>query len=332
MNTKQKTKELEHTNCDLCRSEKTELLFESTDMLLGAPGVFNIVRCIVCGFVYITPRPAKQNIHELYAEDKYFTCYPIPSSTSIKSGIKELVHESMPGYAKQLSGPKRFFGKILGWLFSSQMDMFVPYIPAGKLLDVGCGNGQQTSWMVKHGWDVYGNDIAPAACKYAESAGLEIFCGDLDKASYRSDFFDVVIVNHVLEHVHSPTQLLAECHRILKKGGLLIMGVPNFGAFKAQLFGPYWSGLDAPRHLNHFTLSTLKKITISAGFEIERLKLKLPLPLLDKRSLEFMRRAGLRRRQALMIYLNSYALQPFVCLLRGKIKGSANIALYAIKQ
>jgi hypothetical protein len=93
-------------------------------------------------------------------------------------------------------------------------------------------------------------------------------------------------VCHVLEHVHDPVSLLQECYRIVKPNGLLIVDVPNFGCYDCSLFGKNWFQIDAPRHLYHFTQQTLGRMCEQAGFQIDSWKLKLPLPVYDKSSLQ----------------------------------------------
>lgn len=323
---------MEHVDCALCHIDKPKLLFESSDMLFEEKGTFNIVQCLDCGFVYLNPRPSRREMAHYYPDDQYYTCSPMPAQASLKSRIKRMIYESRPGYDMQLARTKKIAGKLLGWIFWHQMDVFVPYMPAGKLLDVGCGNGQLTAWLVNHGWHVYGVDLAPSACRLAGEAGLNISCGELEEASYPSDFFDVIVINHVLEHVHAPDELLCECHRILKSGGTLIVDVPNFGSFKAQLFRQSWSHIDSPRHLSHFTIETLESIIKSGGFTIEGRKLKLPLPLLDKRSLEFFKRSVKKPREAARVYWKTYVAQPLAWLFRDRANGSENITIYAVKR
>ena len=289
---------MESVNCNLCASDSNELLFQATDTQFQLPGVFNIVRCRNCGLVYVNPRPGPEEIGSYYPDEQYYACQPM-SSGGLRSRIKRLVLESRPGYNRQISGRRKAAGRILSVLFSWQIDVQVPYVPEGKILDVGCGNGQLTSWMTGFGWDVYCNDTAAAACREAEKAGLHTHCGTLESAQYATGFFDVVVANHALEHVHGPLELLRECHRILKPGGLIIIDLPNFGCYDAGLFGPYWSALQAPTHLYHFTKPTLARAVETAGFEIDHWKLGLPLPLFDKVSLMFERasKRGWRERR-----------------------------------
>jgi SAM-dependent methyltransferase len=63
---------------------------------------------------------------------------------------------------------------------------------------------------------------------------------------------------HVLEHLHDPGMALAEVSRILKPGGVALVGVPNFSGLEARLFKDKWFHLDVPRHVTHLTKASLK--------------------------------------------------------------------------
>ena len=74
-----------------------------------------------------------------------------------------------------------------------------------------------------------------------------------------------------LEHLHDPRRTLLETHRILKSEGHLLLRGPAFNSLDARLFGPFWVGLDSPRHLIVFSQETLERLLTDTGFSIERL-------------------------------------------------------------
>lgn len=73
-------------------------------------------------------------------------------------------------------------------------------------------------------------------------------------------------MSHVIEHVPSPVELLAECRRILKKGGVLVALTPNADSATHKHYGRNWRGLETPRHFQIFTRNSLANIAGSAGF------------------------------------------------------------------
>ncbi|MEK7721575.1 MAG: class I SAM-dependent methyltransferase [Elusimicrobiota bacterium] len=139
----------------------------------------------------------------------------------------------------------------------------------GKLLDVGAGVGALMSAAKKRGFEVSGVETSTWASAFArEEKGLEVFTGTLADARLETEVFDVVVINHVLEHVRVPLELLAEARRVLKNDGLLVIGVPNIGSIMAGLQGGKWASLRPEEHIWHFTRGTLARLLILAGFKV----------------------------------------------------------------
>jgi predicted SAM-dependent methyltransferase len=118
-------------------------------------------------------------------------------------------------------------------------------------------------------WSVFGVEINQrVAFQAREHYGLEILPVALEEASFAPNSFDAVTMWDVLEHVHDPAATLNEIHRILKPGGVLVVRVPNLDSWDAALFGDYWAGLDAPRHLYVYTPETLSRTLNQSGFHV----------------------------------------------------------------
>jgi SAM-dependent methyltransferase len=110
------------------------------------------------------------------------------------------------------------------------------------------------------------------AARYARARfGLQVFHGPLEDAQFPDGSFDAVAMWDVLEHVHRPRQTLREIHRVLKPNGVLVFRLPVLDSWDRKLFGPYWSGWDAPRHLTLFSRRTLAMILAQTGFRVERI-------------------------------------------------------------
>src|SRR5262249_16711737 len=138
----------------------------------------------------------------------------------------------------------------------------------GLLLDVGCGAGDFLTVMRdRPGWQVFGLEQNPTASRYArERRGLHVKHGEFPCPALRNGCYDGIKMWHVLEHVGSPPDVLAEARRLLKPDGVLVVGVPVADSLEARWFGPYWAGYDVPRHLVTFTRSSLMRLVRKAGF------------------------------------------------------------------
>ena len=84
-----------------------------------------------------------------------------------------------------------------------------------------------------------------------------------------------------LEHEINPQDVLKGALRVLKKGGLAIIKVPNFNCWNRHLRQNNWCGFRFPDHVNYFSPQTLKKIVLDSGFSIYRFNLADRSPLSD---------------------------------------------------
>ena len=148
----------------------------------------------------------------------------------------------------------------------------------GRLLDVGCGNGNVME-IAEHRFDeAYGCDISETVLKTAKNKGMITACIDLNTyyLPYQNECFDAVTCLEVLEHVFNPVNLLKELYRILSPEGQLILTTPNIRYFKninkLLLKGRFphtttdtfiWGG----GHLHYFTRKDLAFLLREAGFE-----------------------------------------------------------------
>ena len=97
-----------------------------------------------------------------------------------------------------------------------------------KLLDIGCGEGRIILYGPFPGVEFNGVDVRQSSLELARQRGYaHVVRGNLaDTLSWKTAAFDVVICSHVLEHLQSPEKMVAEVSRVLKPGGLFIVGVP----------------------------------------------------------------------------------------------------------
>ena len=138
----------------------------------------------------------------------------------------------------------------------------------GKLLDVGCGMGEFAAGMAQLGWESHAIDFDAAAVAVAgRQPDLTVGTGSLFDQRYPAESFDAITMSNVIEHIPDPIETFAECFRILRKNGRLIMITPNINSTGHKLFGEDWRGLEIPRHLYLFTTGSLKRLARRAGFE-----------------------------------------------------------------
>jgi SAM-dependent methyltransferase len=137
---------------------------------------------------------------------------------------------------------------------------------SGTILDLGCSSGGFLSFFRGDAWKLYGIEMSGDCAKRAgERTGARVFVGDILKAPFSPDSFDVITCFDVLEHLYEPRQVLDKICEWLKPSGVFYVQVPNIDSAEAHVFGTYWHGLELPRHLFHYSPASLRNLARSSG-------------------------------------------------------------------
>jgi SAM-dependent methyltransferase len=100
--------------------------------------------------------------------------------------------------------------------------------PATRVLDIGCNSGGLGRRLIaEKGCEMYGVDISERLVERARAKGYRAYAGPAEELRFDDDFFDVLVVSELLEHVHDPRPVLAEAHRVLRAHGMLLGDVPT---------------------------------------------------------------------------------------------------------
>ena len=153
------------------------------------------------------------------------------------------------------------------WQETDAAYRFVPPAPA-RVLDYGCGNGAYLKSLERLGYDVTGVDFDAHSIALSCASGLRVFAPDELPGEEWHGRFDAITLGHVIEHVHDPVSLLADVRDWLAEGGMVFIEAPNAQATGLDLFGKYWRGLEAPRHLAIPTIAGLEAALGAAGLQI----------------------------------------------------------------
>ena len=246
--------------CILCGTPGTVIHSRVRDNIFGVAGEWRVRSCpnAQCGLCWLDPKPVADDLHESYSH--YFTHSPgtEDSHDRFNALVRRIVRRL-----------ERTWLALLGQR-KSRRDiecLFLNSDAPGEVLEVGCGDGARLVALNELGWSVHGQEVDEDAAAVAASRGYRVFVGELGEIGLPAAAYDAVVMNHVLEHLHDPGAVLAECRRILKPGGLFVATTPNTDSYGHRKFGPSWIGLDPPRHLHLFPPTAALQIAKRAGFE-----------------------------------------------------------------
>ena len=223
-------------------------LFDANDPATG--DAFAIARCAACDLAQTVPAPSATELDRYYPRGYHSTTKRYRGGMDRVLG---LVHRSRI----------RSIERLLGG--------------AGSVLDIGCGPGVLLNQMRLRGWTARGTERSPSAAQQARDVfHLDVRAQDVDELIAEGASFDTVVLWHVAEHLHSPQQTISGIARLLRPGGILLIAVPNFGSPEARIGRDKWFHLDVPRHLVHFTPTTLGAMLGVAGFETAKVTHLVP--------------------------------------------------------
>lgn len=147
----------------------------------------------------------------------------------------------------------------------------------GALLDVGCGIGVLLKEAKSLGFNTRGVEVSKTASSYGvENFSLDIINSDLIKSDLPKETFDVVVLNHVFEHIKEPVSLLNGIKRVLKPDGVVLFVVPNMESLSAKLFLRFMPLINLREHIWHFSKKTLARLLADNGFSIKKTIIKEP--------------------------------------------------------
>ena len=140
---------------------------------------------------------------------------------------------------------------------------------ATRVLDFGAGKGQFLAVAKRMGWKAFGMESEPARGAFAkEKYQVPLHVGYYEGGKIGVHGFDLITLNHVLEHLPSPMELLRELlEQNLEKNGLLYLEVPRADSWQSRLAGASWMHWDIPKHLSHWTEATLLEQCAALGLK-----------------------------------------------------------------
>jgi|GEM_PF-210473 len=235
--------------CPICGGGACDSLHRQDFVLPeGHPlaGGYEVVCCGACGFVYADTPVSQAEVGALYgAASKYGD-----PGTSTGGGFSAWDRSRLVTTAERIA-------------------QYLPDKDSG-ILDIGCAAGGLLEALGELGYEnLSGLDPSPACVAQAGSRrGIKAHPGSLSAlpAALGRGSFDCLILSHVLEHLLDLGEAIAAVSRLLKRGGLLYVEVPDASRYEAFVRAPFQEF--NTEHVNHFSASCLRRLFTAAGFEV----------------------------------------------------------------
>jgi SAM-dependent methyltransferase len=156
--------------------------------------------------------------------------------------------------------------QFVKWLsLGRKLKLIQPYYGSNaSILDVGAGTGDFVSTAQKGGWQAFGVEPNEKARARARNKGVELS----ESLEEVTGSYKVITLWHVLEHLPDLEREIDRMVSRLEPEGKLILALPNFRSWDARHYGEYWAAYDLPRHLWHFSRTSIAELFGRRGFEI----------------------------------------------------------------
>ena len=233
---------METTRCIFCDIEGGVTVIEEN----GYSGV----QCPKCGLIYISPRPSRREISNLYGHD------------SAKSRADALI--SM---------------ELLARLYARHhLRLISPFVRSGELLEIGAGGGYFLDEARKAGFHPHALELNPYQAAFMRDR-LGIPCEEtpLTSGLFGGKRFDLVYHCDVMSHLFDPIADLEAMNGIINEGGYLVFETGNGGEID-QRYYRYFSRFQYPDHLFFFTVANLVDLVERTGFECVQIRRYSILP------------------------------------------------------
>lgn len=229
--------------CQFCNDSDLKVCIEDPkDFEYHKECIAKVYFCQNCNLLIQLPLPSKERIETFY--DKDYQAY----TTS-----------------------KNFLLKYLSKIYFKFYKKKITLSKDSNILDFGCGTGEILNNLSEDG---YYNLFAFDYVKHDALNKKILFFDNMERL--KNFKFDLIILNHVIEHVLDPRELLDFLFGVLKENGKIIGQTPNFDDFTFKLFKETWGPLHQPYHINIFNKKSLQNFCENSSFETKTSQAFMP--------------------------------------------------------
>lgn len=233
--------------CPLCNSASNKYA-NLYDDRYSYPGRFWINKCRSCGHLFLNNKFSNRQIIDLYTNYYPREKLSIPSKSSINK-----IHP------------------IIAWWhgFNNKAHHFVQ-AGSKKVLDIGCGMGESLLELEQQGNEAHGIDADNNFKLSIKRNNLRGRVGLFSSRLYPKKYFDVVVMDQLIEHVEHPVNFMKEVSEVLNEDGEVVIATPNFNSLNRWLYRENSFLWHVPYHLQFFTKKSIAKLAQESGFVIKK--------------------------------------------------------------
>ena len=258
---------MEAFECKICHNTSANLPFKVKEMMFGLRHEFLYLQCAKCGCLQLQQIP--NNISDYYPKEAYYS-FATSSLSSFQKSIKDYLLGKLFNY---------YIGNfsIIGYFTSKSYYLHKRYEwirclagidKSARILDIGSGAGKYLDELYTCGFkNIKGMD------PYIEKDivthhGIQITQQNINdiKGNY-----DLIMLNHVFEHLEHPMEILSQLKTLLNKSGKILIRIPLVDSYAWEKYGVHWYQIDAPRHFYLHTKKSMELLTNKTGFKIHKI-------------------------------------------------------------
>jgi SAM-dependent methyltransferase len=239
--------------CPTCGGRRAKVVLEDPvdyEYAVVPSRAYRFLLCDECDSEFLDPRPTEAELLTFY-----------PSGYHAYNDDHGAVAHVLVALRARVRG--RAYRSLLG-------------SPTGRVFDVGAGDCRHFIELgrVAAGLAFAGVEINPEMAARARERGYDVETGTLERIDLRrhQGRYDIVSMNHVLEHVHDPAEVLGRAFALLRPGGHVVGQLPTASSWEHSVFGGCWAGYHFPRHLQVFSRRGLCGLLERVGFDRVRLR------------------------------------------------------------
>lgn len=207
---------------------------------------FGVVRCPLCGLVFVSPRLTTKALQRLYDEPGYF-----------EGGVYGAQSRWSPAMVLQRT-----------WMAGRLRAIALLRPAPARLLEIGSGYGLFLDAARSAGYQVAGVELSRTGAQHAVTQyGLDVFQGQLSASP--PAVFDVICFWDTLEHVPDPLEFLRQVRARLAPDGVFALSVPNVASLPARVTRSRWWTLKPEQHIWHLSPTTLRLLAARAGLHVD---------------------------------------------------------------